>query len=182
MKHFYFKVKSPVWKTKLFLFVATVLIGVIAFILSRTDTPFISPTLADDAPPGPWAEYEETAVAPCEGVRVEKKGWGKEGSNIQNHAWWVSGCDKSFVHMLDQENGQWTKERVSDNHWCASVQKTAHGYGLCQISSCYHPETVADENFLNEKWQLQKCYDMYKEGVRFYGADKGESRNIEFYE
>lgn len=128
-----------------------------------------------------YSDFEGEDKNPCLGAKAEKKGWGKEGSVIQTHALWISGCDYMFVHLLDNENGQWTKERVSDPHWCERTQKIERGYGLCQISGCYHPKLTTDIRMKNERWQLEQCYSLYRNGTRFYGADKGKSPNISFY-
>lgn len=118
-----------------------------------------------------------TLPAPCP-YTVEKVGWGVENSHIQQKAYEISGCDQNFVHLLDWENGNWTVQRV---HY-GNGTKVGKDHGLCGINDYYHWEIVSNENFFDTDWQIRKCYELYKGGTRFYGADKGKSSNIVFHE
>lgn len=109
---------------------------------------------------------------------VEKAGWGGvENSGIQNKAYRISACDEAFVHLLDWENGSWTASLRHDS----SLNVVGVDNGLCGINDYWHPEIVRDPRFSDENWQMQKCYELYKNGTRFYGADKGRSPNIIFH-
>jgi len=54
--------------------------------------------------------------------------------------------------------------------------------GMCGISDFYYREIVNDKSFKKWKWQVKKCYDLYKGGTRFYGFEKRKERgeNITF--
>lgn len=77
-------------------------------------------------------------------------------------AWKIS-HDKNFLYMLAAENGQFSPDRKGDR---------GKSIGYCQIHSGYHPEITSNKQFYNPVWQMQKCYDMWKGGVRFYGYDR----------
>lgn len=76
----------------------------------------------------------------------------------------ISNNDLDFLSTLEAENGNWTVDRVG----------STGDIGFCQISPYWHPEIVNDPNFYDPHWQLDKCYEMYIGGVRFYGYDKRE--------
>ena len=79
-----------------------------------------------------------------------------------------SGCDKRFVLMIEGENGRWDIKRES-----MLVGKNGHrDYGLCQINKGYHGKIVNDKNFYNTQFQIEKCYELYSSGTRFYGMDR----------
>jgi len=63
--------------------------------------------------------------------------------------------------MLVAENGTIDPNRVG----------VTNDLGLCQISPYYHPEITNDIRFKDWKWQIKKCYELYKNGVTFYGLN-----------
>lgn len=76
----------------------------------------------------------------------------------------ISGNDIDFLATLESENGLWTPDRKAFG--------TEPSYGFCQIHAGYHPEVVNDPRFFSDPyWQLDKCWEMYQGGVRFYGYD-----------
>jgi hypothetical protein len=80
------------------------------------------------------------------------------------YAWQIS-QDPTFLYLLKAENGTLDPTRKSDIIG-------ANGYrdiGICQINIGYHPHIVHDTRFTDWKWQIQKCYELYKGGTRFYG-------------
>ena len=72
----------------------------------------------------------------------------------------ISGNDLTFLALLDAENSLWTLDRSSPtNDW-----------GACQVNRYYHPEIVNHPLFFTDaEWQLQKCWELYNAGVKFYG-------------
>ena len=82
-----------------------------------------------------------------------------------NYAWYTY-RDKEFMYMLASENGLF-------NHDRQSLVPGEPSYGFCQIHQGYHPEIVNDPRFWNDPaWQLEKCYNMFKGGVKFYGYER----------
>lgn len=78
-----------------------------------------------------------------------------------DYAWEVS-KDASFIYTIEAENDKWDETTVGPTN----------DVGICQISKKYHPEVVGDKNFKDWKWQIRKCWDFYRGGVRFYGHDR----------
>lgn len=90
---------------------------------------------------------------------VVKKGAGERVSEVLSYAYEISN-DKRFVKMLVAENGLVTIDRAG----------VTGDIGFCQISPYYHPQITNDKRFLTDwKWQINKCYELYKNGTRFYG-------------
>ena len=90
----------------------------------------------------------------------------KEQQEKVLYAWEIS-KDAKFIYMLEAENGLWSPLRKS-------IMIGANGYsdsGLCMINRGYHPHIVNDKRFSDWKWQLRKCLELYKNGIRFYGLD-----------
>ena len=97
-----------------------------------------------------------------------KVGW--NDNYWQDRAYEISGCDKNFVYLLEAENGMWDFKRRSE-YYKDGIREPS--YGFCQIHAYYHPEIVNDERFFtDQEWQLKKCYELYKDGVEFYGRSK----------
>ena len=77
----------------------------------------------------------------------------------------ISGNDIDFLTTLDQENALWDPNRKALGNEDA--------WGFCQFNRRWHSATVDDERFFTDpEWQMNKCYDAYIGGVRFYGYDK----------
>ena len=76
------------------------------------------------------------------------------------YAWKISNHSKSFILTLKAECGL-----ISE--YCKSA--TEPSYGFCQIHAGYHPQIVRHPKFYNWKWQMDKCWSMYKGGVKMYG-------------
>lgn len=93
-----------------------------------------------------------------------KKDVGEDQNQYVRYASKISNNDLDFLATLNQENGLWTPDRQATNGETS--------YGFCQIHSYYHPEIVKDPRFFSDPyWQLDKCWELYKGGTRFYGAD-----------
>lgn len=118
---------------------------------------------------------------PCNNEIVIKKGWGEtlEQNWRINKAFRWSGCDKEMVCEFDNE-ADWTLTRKEIKpHWCPYTNSWAYGYGVCQISECYHPDIVYHpEFFINEEFQLLKCIELWKSGTAFYAPRS--CKNISF--
>jgi hypothetical protein len=79
--------------------------------------------------------------------------------------WKISNHDKEFIKMCSGENGLFTSDRKSD-------VPNEDSWGYCQINRKYHKDIVDDPRFFKDPiWQLQKCYELWKSGTRFYGYD-----------
>lgn len=93
-------------------------------------------------------------------------------------AYQYSGNDKDFVLLLNAECGSWNcglhplKYEREGKLW-------SDGY-LCGISAYYQTEAFlkAKESHKDGDWkeQVKICYDLYKEGVVFYGWDVRHER------
>ena len=49
--------------------------------------------------------------------------------------------------------------------------KIAHDHGMAGFSDCYHPEVVYDPRFPDWKFQIEKAWELYSSGTKFYGHD-----------
>ena len=76
-----------------------------------------------------------------------------------------------FIALLEAENGLWSIDRRS-NIGYVRKWKTYYDYWFCQISEYYHPNIYNDPKFYTDwKWQIDKCYKLYKWGTKFYGIN-----------
>lgn len=93
-----------------------------------------------------------------------KKDVDEDQNKYVRYASEISNNDLDFLATLNQENGLWTPDRQAENGETS--------YGFCQIHSYYHPTIVNDPKFFTDPyWQLDKCWELYKGGTRFYGYD-----------
>jgi len=75
----------------------------------------------------------------------------------------ISGNDIDFLATLNQENGLWTPDRIHND---------GHGHGFCGFDDRWWNKIILDERFESDpRWQLEKCYEAYTGGTRFYGYD-----------
>ena len=71
----------------------------------------------------------------------------------------ISNNDLNFLALLDAESGNWTIDRKSPTN----------DHGFCQINAWWHPQIVNDPRFFQDaEWQLQRCWELYKNGTKFY--------------
>lgn len=91
-----------------------------------------------------------------------KKDVDDDQNDYVRYASMISNNDIEFLATLEAENGLWTPDRIG----------VTGDIGFCQISPRWHSEIVSDKNFYNPYWQLDKCWELYKNGVTFYGRDK----------
>lgn len=94
---------------------------------------------------------------------------------------------KQFVALLEWENWLWNIDRQSIKpyyrqekvvHWIHRPAWWYYDYWFCQISDYYHPHITTDDRFYTDwKWQIDKCYELYIWGTRFY-ADRNIPANI----
>lgn len=95
-----------------------------------------------------------------------------------DYAFEISGRDETFVYLLEAENGLWTHDRRSivrgaNGHW---------DWGLCQVSSYFHPKIVNDPRFKSDwKWQMDQCLKLYQGGTKFYGRANIKKVSKNFY-
>lgn len=81
-------------------------------------------------------------------------------------AWQIS-KDKDFMYMLKAENGLLNHDRQSEVYKNGVREPS---FGFCQIHRGYHPNIVNDPKFFSDpKWQLEKCFELWKGGTAFYG-------------
>ena len=74
----------------------------------------------------------------------------------------ISNNDLDFLCMLDGENGEWKPDRKANGNEDA--------WGFCMFNRRWHSDIVDDERFFTDpEWQMQQCYNAYKNGVKFYG-------------
>jgi len=92
-----------------------------------------------------------------------------QGSDKQNervsYAWQIS-KDPNFIGTLDCENGKWNEDRWHDPS--ANTVGTDYGWG---VNDFYHPHIVwadGDRFFWDYKFNLDKTYELYASGTRFY--------------
>jgi len=76
----------------------------------------------------------------------------------------ISNNDLDFLTTLNQENGLWDPGRKAYGN--------EDSWGFCMFNRIWHSKTVDDPRFFTDpEWQMQKCWNAYKGGVRFYGYD-----------
>lgn len=86
-----------------------------------------------------------------------------------DYAWDIS-HDPTFIYLIKAENGQISPDRKHGGYWRNG--KLYYDYGFCGISNYYHKDTVNNEKFFSDwKWQMDKCYELYKGGTTFYGRN-----------
>lgn len=90
-----------------------------------------------------------------------KKDVGEDQQQYVRYAAAISNNDLDFLSTLESENGLWTVDRVG----------VTGDIGFCQIAPQWHPHIVNDPNFYDPYWQLDKCWELYQGGTRFYGYD-----------
>lgn len=87
----------------------------------------------------------------------------------------ISNNTLDFLLTLDRENGLWTPDRQSEWPSATGPNGFEDSWGFCQVHKPDHPEIVNDPRFFSDPyWQLDKCWELYQGGTRFYGADLKE--------
>ena len=87
---------------------------------------------------------------------------GEDQNQYVRYASSISGDNLDFLATLNQENGLWTQDRVG----------ITGDIGFCQISPYWHPTITNDPLFYSDPyWQLDRCWELYSGGTRFYGSD-----------
>lgn len=95
-----------------------------------------------------------------------KKNVGEDQNQYVRYASAISNNNLDFLSTLEAENGLWTIDRVG----------VTGDIGFCQISPYYHKDITSDFKFLTDPWwQLDKCWELYSGGTKFYGSDHRES-------
>lgn len=88
-----------------------------------------------------------------------------EQQKVIDYAWNIS-HDKNFIYLLKAENGDISPGRLS-------TIVGSNGYrdiGYCQMNKGFQSKIIKDPRFLTDMhWQIDKCYELYKGGVTFYG-------------
>jgi hypothetical protein len=92
-----------------------------------------------------------------------KKGASKAMQEMVDYAWSIS-QSIDFVLTIEAESGFNPKARNVNRNGTVDS-------GLAQINHFYHPSIVKDPRFKDWKWQLEKGWELYKGGTRFYGKD-----------
>jgi len=91
---------------------------------------------------------------------VKKNNVDDHVNEVLSYAYEISD-DKDFVRLLVAENGRVQIDTIG----------ITGDIGFCQVSSYYHPKIVNDPRFLTDwKWQIDQCYNLYKNGTTFHGA------------
>ncbi len=94
----------------------------------------------------------------------EKKDVDEDQNQYVRMAAEISNNDLDFLATLNQENGTWDPKRKAFGN--------EDSWGFCMFNRIWHSKTVDDPRFFTEPaWQMQKCYEAYKGGTRFYGFD-----------
>lgn len=100
-------------------------------------------------------------------TKILHKGWNKddEKQKILNKLYQISSWDLDFVWTVLWENWNLNKNLRSYIVWA----NWYYDYWLCQINKGYHKEIVNHKDFYNLDFQIQKCWELYKWGTKFYG-------------
>jgi len=91
------------------------------------------------------------------------------------YAWEISKQDRDFILLLNSENGSWSETKESDIEYWRNGKKYRDS-GICQISRYYHPHITNHKQFPDYKFQIEKCYELYKGGTVFYGWSTRHTR------
>lgn len=92
-------------------------------------------------------------------MSVKKKDCGDDVNEVLSYAYEISG-DRDFIKMLVAENGRVQIDTVG----------VSGDIGFCQVAPQFHPEITNDSRFLTDwRWQIEQCYELYKNGTTFYG-------------
>ncbi len=91
---------------------------------------------------------------------------GTEAQNAVIYEAWHLSHSLEFIYMLRGENGLFTHDRIANPRG----NKVGTDMGYCGTNTYWHPEIVTDPRFLGDPhWQLERCYQMWKGGVKFFG-------------
>lgn len=93
--------------------------------------------------------------------RMVKIGANEKMQEKIDYAFRISNYDTTFIYMLEVGNPKWDEYFIS---------KTGD-YGISQINKASHSKIVADPRMSDWKFQIDKGYELYKSGTRFYGLD-----------
>lgn len=93
--------------------------------------------------------------------RIIKKGADEIMQEKIDYAFKISNYDTTFVYMIEVENPDWNEKFIS----------YTNDYGITQIHKPSHPKIVSDPRMSDWKFQIDKGYELYKSGTRFYGLD-----------
>lgn len=101
---------------------------------------------------------------------ISKIGATTEVNEKVQYAWDISKGSLPFVATIEDENSQWSIDRKSNTGYYRNGVKW-HDYGICQISKYYHGKIVNDKRFFTDwKWQVDQCWNLYKNWTKFYGS------------
>lgn len=92
-----------------------------------------------------------------------KKGATEAMQEMVDYAWSIS-KSLDFVLTVEAESGFNPNARNVNRNGTVDS-------GLTQINHYYHPQIVKDPRFKDWKFQLEKGWQLYKGGTRFYGYD-----------
>ena len=118
----------------------------------------------------PEEMYAHLEMSKC-GI-VTKRGWTPHQSYWIRRALEIANCNKSFVALLNSENGNWNHRTIGVN------PNGTRDHGFCQINDYWHPEVVYHAKFYDQEWQLKECYRLWTGGTRFYA--KPHLKNLTF--
>jgi hypothetical protein len=86
------------------------------------------------------------------------------------YAYYISNYDKEFLYMLKAENGKLDPITQSA---CYENGVREKSFGFCQIHQPSHTAIVNDPKFFTDPyWQLDRCYELWKGGTKFYAYDR----------
>jgi hypothetical protein len=108
----------------------------------------------------------EADASPSSAKPILAEGHTKEQQAVIDAAWELSNGDIRFIYLLTAENGQYTHDRIHPK----VAGSIGTDYGLCGVNDYYHRNLVSNPRFKSDwKWQLKKCYELYRDGTTFYG-------------
>ena len=116
-----------------------------------------------------WVEQQSTEKKPV------KIGGSPEQQKIIDYAW-NTYKDKTFIYLLEAENGLWTPDRIHN----PANNTTGTDHGLCGMNDTWFSDIIwedGDRFFWDYKWQVRECYRLYTGGTKFYGLNNiGKSK------
>ena len=116
---------------------------------------------------GNWDNQEgnQTGYKPV--LRTKGFGIDTDATKIINYAYEISDWDIDFVLTLKAENGWFDMHKQSNVH---NNGKREDSWGLCQLNRRRHKNVVDNPLFWeSRKYQVEVCWDKYKNGTKFYG-------------
>ena len=101
-----------------------------------------------------------------------------QATKIVNYAYSISSWDMDFIYTIWAEN--WSFDMYKRSH--KKGKNWYYDYWLCQINQWRHKEIVNNKEFWESyRYQIDKCFELYKWWTKFYGYNVRYKVKNRFY-